>query len=167
MQHTSSKADFFESKMPYLIDGHNLIGHTPGLRLDDPDDEQKLIEKLRAYLSREHKTGAVIFDKGLPGGASKWSNSILEVRFAPHPKTADDVIRERLRKEKNPRGLVVVTADRDVQIAAQRAGAAVKHSSEFARALLAPPVGATQKETGLTKDEVEAWEKEFLEGKSS
>ena len=153
--------------MPYLIDGHNLIGHTPGLRLDDPDDEQKLIEKLRAYLSRENKTGTVVFDKGLPGGAGKWSNSILEVRFAPHPKTADDLIRERLLKEKNPRGRIVVTADRDVQIAAQRAGAEVKHSTEFARALLAPSVGVSKKETGLTKDEVEAWEKEFRQGKSS
>lgn len=153
--------------MPYLIDGHNLIGHTPGLQLDDPDDEQKLIEKLRTYLSRENKTGTVIFDQGLPGGAGKWSNSILEVRFAPHPKTADDMIRERLLKDKNPRGLIVVTADRDVQIAAQRAGAAVKHSSEFARVMLAPPIGTTQKETGLTKEEVEAWEKEFLKGKSS
>lgn len=153
--------------MPYLIDGHNLIGHTPGLRLDDPDDEQKLIEKLRTYLSRENKTGTVIFDQGLPGGAGKWSNSILEVRFAPHPKTADDMIRDRLLKDKNPRGLIVVTADRDVQIAAQRAGAAVKHSSEFARLMLASPIGTTKKETGLTKDEVEAWEKEFLKGKSS
>jgi predicted RNA-binding protein with PIN domain len=153
--------------MPYLIDGHNLIGHTPGLRLDDPDDEQKLVEKLRAYLVREHKTGTVVFDKGLPGGAAKWSNSVLEVRFAPHPKTADDLIRERLLKEKNPRGLTVITADRDLQIAAQRAGAAVKHPAAFARAMLAPPVGASKKETGLTKDEVEAWEKEFSKGKSS
>lgn len=153
--------------MPYLIDGHNLIGHTTGLRLDDPDDEQKLIEKLRAYLNRENKTGTVIFDKGLPGGAGKWSNNILEVRFAPHPKTADDLIRERVMKEKNPRGLIVVTADRDVQIAARRAGAAVKHAAEFAREMLAPPLGTSKKETGLTKDEVEAWEKEFLKGKSS
>jgi predicted RNA-binding protein with PIN domain len=156
-----------ETTMPYLIDGHNLIGHTPGLRLDDPDDEQKLIEKLRVYLSRENKTGTVIFDKGLPGGAGKWSNNVLDVRFAPQPKTADDLIRERLLREKNPRGLIVVTADRELQSAAQRAGAAVKHSSEFARAMLAPPVGTSKKETGLTKDEVEAWEKEFLDGKSS
>ena len=29
-----------------VIDGHNLIPKIPGLRLDDPDDEMKLIEKL-------------------------------------------------------------------------------------------------------------------------
>ena len=83
--------------MPYLIDGHNLIGQTPGLRLSDPDDEQQLIEMLRAYLVRLGKKGTVVFDKGLPGDASHWSNSVLEVRLAPHPKTADDVIRSRLR----------------------------------------------------------------------
>jgi hypothetical protein len=153
--------------MPYLIDGHNLIGHMPGLRLDDPDDEQKLIERLRMYLVRVGKTGTVIFDKGLPGGAAKWSNTMLEVRFAPQPKTADEVIRQRLEREKNPRGLVVVSADRDVQVAAKRAGAIVKHSAEFAREVLAPPAATSQKEKGLSKEEVEAWEKEFLQGKAS
>lgn len=157
----------YNANMPYLIDGHNLIGQTPGLRLDDPDDEQKLIELLRAFLLRADKTGVVIFDKGLPGGAGKWSNSVLEVRFAPHPKTADDLIRDRLRKERNPRGLIVVTSDHEVAAAAQQAGAGVKSSAAFAKDMLAPPPGTSKKETGLSKDEVEAWEKEFQAGKSS
>ena len=95
--------------MPFLIDGHNLIGQMPGARPADPDDEQHLIEQLRAYLVRVDKKGVVVFDKGLPGGAGKWSNSVLEVRFAPAPKTADDVIKDRLSRERNPRGLIVVS----------------------------------------------------------
>jgi predicted RNA-binding protein with PIN domain len=147
--------------MPFLIDGHNLIGHTPGLRLDDPDDEQKLIELLRTYLVRVKKKGAVIFDRGLGGGAVKWSNRVLEVRFAPAPKTADDVIRERLRRERNPRGLTVVTSDHDVAGAARRAGAAVKDAAAFAREMLAAPSAPQRKESGLSAAEVEAWEEEF------
>jgi len=147
--------------MPFLIDGHNLIGQTPGLRLDDPDDEQKLVELLRGYLARIKKKGCVIFDRGLPGGASKWSNSILEVRFAPLPKTADDVILERLRREKNPRGLTVVSADHEVIRAAQHAGAAVKSPAAFAQEMLARPALPNEKETGLSATEVEAWEEEF------
>ena len=150
--------------MPYLIDGHNLIGQTPGLRLSDPDDEQQLIERLRAYLVRLGKKGTVIFDKGLPGGASHWSNSVLEVRFAPHPKTADDVIRSRLRGEAHPRGLIVVTSDRELGDAAQQAGARVIRSSVFARAMLSKPESdklAADKEAGLSAEEAAAWEEEF------
>jgi uncharacterized protein len=147
--------------MPFLIDGHNLIGQTSGLRLDDPDDEQKLIELLRNYLARVQKKGTVIFDRGLPGGAAKWSSASLEVRFAPAPKTADDVILERLRRERNPRGLTAVTSDHAVANAARHAGASVKDSATFAREMLAPPSTPKRKETGLSAAEVEAWEEEF------
>jgi predicted RNA-binding protein with PIN domain len=153
--------------MPFLIDGHNLIGQTPGLRLDDPDDEQKLVELLRGYLARIKKKGYVIFDRGLPGGASKWSNSILEVRFAPLPKTADQVIIERLRKEKNPRGLTVVSGDNDVIRAARQAGAAVKSPAAFAQDMLARPALPDEKEKGLSANEVEAWEEEFKQRRGS
>jgi hypothetical protein len=33
--------------MPFLIDGHNLIGALPDLDLDDPDDEARLVERLQ------------------------------------------------------------------------------------------------------------------------
>ena len=146
--------------MPLLIDGHNLIPHT-GLRLDDPDDEQKLIELLRGYLARVQKKGTVIFDRGLPGGASRWSSQTLEVRFAPAPKTADDLIRDRLHREKNPRGLTVVSGDRAVADEARRAGARVMSSAEFAREMLARPAASRTKEIGLSAEEVAQWEEEF------
>jgi predicted RNA-binding protein with PIN domain len=151
--------------MPFLIDGHNLIGHMPGLRLDAPDDEQQLIELLRAYLARARKTGTVVFDRGLPGGAGKWSTGALEVKFAPRPKTADDVIAERLRKAQDPRGLIVVTSDAEVVRVAQHAGAQVKSSVAFAREVLAAPSAPQPKETGLSAAEAEAWEALFKKEK--
>ncbi len=150
--------------MPYLIDGHNLIGQTPGLSLADPDDEQQLIELLRAYLVRVNKKGTVIFDKGLPGGGGRWSNSVLEVRFAPHPKTADAVILSRLKAAQNPRELIVVTGDREVGDAARLAGARVIKSTDFARAMQDKPKSdkrITDKEAGLTPEEAAQWEEEF------
>ena len=155
--------------MPYLIDGHNLIGQMPGLSLADPDDEQRLIEQLRAYLSRVNKKATVIFDKGLPGGAGKWSTPALEVRFAPHPKTADDLIKDRLLRERNPRGLMVVSGDRELIEAAQRAGAGVRRPADFLREMsaaehsaFAPP---NPKQAGLSADEVADWERAFKAGK--
>jgi uncharacterized protein len=147
--------------MPYLIDGHNLIGQMPNLSLEDPDDEQKLIALLRAYLLKIGKKGAVIFDNGLPGGASKWSNATLEVRFAPQPKKADAVIIERLRRERNPKELIVVSGDNEVLAAARAVGAAVMRSVEFAAKMTARPRIPRKKEVGLSPEEVAAWEEEF------
>ncbi len=38
--------------MPFLIDGHNVIAALRDIDLDDPDDEAKLVMKLRAWSSR-------------------------------------------------------------------------------------------------------------------
>ena len=147
--------------MPYLIDGHNLIGQTPGLSLADPDDERKLVELLRAYMVRTRKKGTVIFDNGQPGGSGNWTNNVLEVVFARASRSADDLIRQRLSSEKNPRGLIVVSSDQAVAQAARAARAQVQSSAEFARQMASQPPILQKKEAGLTKDEILEWEKVF------
>jgi hypothetical protein len=150
--------------MPFLIDGHNLIGQLPGWRLDDPDDEQKLVVLLRGYLRRVKKKGSVVFDRGQPTAQQNLSNSILSVRFARPPATADDVIAELVRQERNPRGVVVVTSDARIRAAVRERGATVRDAASFARELLAQPALPNQKEKGLSAAEVEAWEHEFRSG---
>jgi predicted RNA-binding protein with PIN domain len=147
--------------MPYLIDGHNLIGQIPGLSLSDPDDERKLVELLRAFMVRTRKKGTVFFDNGQPGGSGHWSNSVLAVVFARGPQSADDLIRQRLKSEKNPRGLIVVSGDQAVARAAQAAHAGVQSSVEFARRMSGQAPDLQKKEDQLTTDEVLQWEKEF------
>jgi predicted RNA-binding protein with PIN domain len=155
--------------MPYLIDGHNLIGQMPGLSLADPDDEQKLVGLLRDYLLRARKKGTVVFDRGAPGGAGSWSTPALQVVFARPPRQADDLIRDRLRRASNPRGLTVVTADAALAGAARAAGATVLPPAGFiARLAAALPRPADKdkasrykREGQLTPEEVAAWEAEF------
>lgn len=38
--------------MSYIIDGHNLIGVLPDIHLNQPDDEQRLLARLRGYRAR-------------------------------------------------------------------------------------------------------------------
>src|SRR5579859_1000948 len=152
--------------MPYLIDGHNLIGQTPGLSLADPDDERKLVVLLRAYFMRTRKKGTVFFDNGQPGGWNDWSNSVLKVIFVHPARSADDLIRQRLSSDKNPRGLIVVSSDQAVVQAAQNARARVQSSAEFARQMTRQPPTTGEKQDGLvTKDDVLEWEKLFKKGR--
>jgi uncharacterized protein len=102
--------------MPYLIDGHNLVAQTPGISLEDPDDEAKLVMLLRQLCMREKRKATVIFDGGLPGGVSRLSSSNVTVIFASdRHTTADDLLINRIRDEHNPNSMIVVTTDQKVQ----------------------------------------------------
>lgn len=146
--------------MPYLIDGHNLIGQLPDIRLDDPDDEVRLVSRLQAYAGRKGKRVTVVFDCGLPGGRSEdLSRGGVEAVFAPTGRNADRVLMERIRRSRNPRGLIVVTSDREVIAVAEERGARVVHSEAFVAELeaAAPPLDSGKEHVHLSSEQVEAW----------
>ncbi len=145
-----------------LIDGHNLIGQTPGLSLADPNDEQKLIVMLRQYAARKNARIVVVFDSGNPGGKSKeLSGGHVTAIFAGSHTIADRVLMERIRELKNSGDWIVVSSDREVQQAAQQRKMNVWSSAEFAKKLGAAPQrtieAPTAKDSGLTKSEVDEW----------
>lgn len=152
--------------MPYLIDGHNLIGQTPGLALDDPHDEAKLVALVRRHCMRQRRKATIIFDGGLPGGVSNLSNSDVAVIFASdRHASADDLILHRIAAEKNPTGFTVVTSDQRIAEAARARRMTVRPSAEFARALKpAASAKKTKKESGLSEDEIDEWENLFNSG---
>ena len=110
--------------MPILVDGHNLIAKLPGIHLDDPDDEERLVERLRRYQARTGKRLTVYFDAGLPGGPD-WDLSTSKVRvvFASAGDSADKLIVRRVRRSRDPQGLTVVTSDQRIIAAVERRGA--------------------------------------------
>ncbi len=143
--------------MPYLVDGHNLIGQMPGFSLADPDDEAKLVQLLKRFAARRKKKVAVIFDKGSPGGRSSLSGAWVEVRFASASSSADVLIRRKVREIKDAPNWTVVTSDGEVAAAARQRGARVMASAEFAAALRVAPAGPDKREAGLSKEEVDEW----------
>jgi predicted RNA-binding protein with PIN domain len=150
--------------MHWLVDGHNLIGQMPGLRLDDPNDEEKLLEQLRRYRARTGHRITVIFDSGAvyqPGSTKKMGG--ITVTFAPPGKTADQLIKQRVRRVKNPQAVMVVTSDRAVQQAASQAGVRTLSAGEFASQLQGGS-GATsgadpgaKSDVRLSADEIDEW----------
>src|SRR5512139_530840 len=89
--------------VPYLIDGHNLIAQMPDLTLDDPNDEVKLVLRLRQFAGRKKQSITVVFDHGIPGGwSSQLSTGPVKVIFAGSHSNADRIIMERIREAKTP-----------------------------------------------------------------
>ena len=122
--------------MPYLIDGHNLIARLPDIDLEDPDDEAKLVTKLRGFAAAQRKKCTVIFDGGLPGGKSLMSNKSVKVIFASALHTnADSLLKQRIRKTRDAANWTLVSSDNEVLDCARRHKMKRMTSAEFARRL--------------------------------
>jgi predicted RNA-binding protein with PIN domain len=137
--------------MPYLIDGHNLIGRMPGMSLQDPDDEAALLVRLRAFCSREATTATVYFDGAVLSTMKDPPRGGVTARYVARPQSADSAIRHRLERiGREAPNWVVVTSDVAVAEAARRCRARVMSSEAFARRLtgVGPPSAAAEKPDG-------------------
>jgi predicted RNA-binding protein with PIN domain len=151
--------------MPYLIDGHNLIGSMPNIHLDDPDDEVQLIQEIVVFFRKTRKTGTVYFDKRSPGRKRKGQFGRLKAEFATPPNTADHAIMKRLRQLKGEaKNYTIVSSDQQVKQAAWAAGARVLESHEFVQLLHAKETTSAEGEEEnplITPDDVNYWERIF------
>jgi predicted RNA-binding protein with PIN domain len=148
--------------MPYIIDGHNLIGKLPGIQLSDPEDERRLAEQLQAFASRTRRSLTVYFDRGQPGGADLRAG-LVTLKFVSG-RTADEAIAGHLRRLKGEaRNWTIVSSDRQVQADARAAGARVLSSEAFAEMIGEPQGGgAPSRETpDLSEEEIARWEDLF------
>lgn len=156
--------------MPYLIDGHNLIGQLPDISLEDPNDEALLAQKLAGFAARTGKRCVVVFDYGLPAGKSRMSTRAVQVVFASQRSSADRVMIERIGKLQDAKDWTIVTSDDEVRDAARRRRMPVLTSIEFAELLKAPPkpvVDAGEAaDVYVPPDEVDEWLNLFGDGKS-
>ena len=122
--------------MPYLIDGHNLIGAMPGLSLSDPDDEARLTSLLQRFCSRRRQRVTVYFDRRAPASPQPTAMGCVTARFVTASDTADAAIRRHLQRlGGEARNWTVVSSDSEVTQAARRAGARPIASRDFAEML--------------------------------
>jgi len=153
--------------MRYLVDGHNLIPHLPGLRLEAVDDEQELITRLQAFCAQAGHYVDVYFDNAPLGVAGTRRMGRVTAHFVRAGNTADAAIARRLiNLGRSARQWCVVSSDRSVQAAARAAHAQVSTSQAFARGMQAVP-GISQTEKGespLDPAEVDEWLRIFQPG---
>jgi len=152
-------------RMPYLIDGHNLIGRMHGLSLEDPDDEAKLLLRLRAFCAREGSTAAVYFDGAIVGSRPQPPQSGVTAHFVAPPETADGAIARQLKRlGRQTPNWTVVSSDAAVASEARRRGARVESSESFARRLTPSAASPTEPEKPPAPsgpDEIADWEALF------
>ena len=150
--------------MPYLIDGHNLIAKMPGIDLSDPNDEAKLVIKLKGLVAkrRGRMQCTVIFDCGIPGGYSSMSTKSVQVIFAAMRHTdADRLLKLHIRRAKDPHNWTVVTSDQAVLDCARTHKMRWMTSGEFVDKLInaSPEEDARGEEVDIqiSATEVDEW----------
>ncbi len=152
--------------MPYLIDGHNLIACLPDISLDDPNDEAKLVTKLKGFAAKTRKKCTVIFDGGLPGGFSSMSTKSVTVVFAASERAnADSLIKRRVERTDDASKWTVVSSDHEIRSFARSHRMKQLSSIQFARLLQAPePERETHGEEihpTVTKEEIDEFYQAF------
>lgn len=124
--------------MSYIIDGHNLIGILPDIQLSQPDDEQRLLARLRSYRAASGGRAMIVFFDSAPlpwpeqAASLDASSPGVEVHFARPGQTADDAIIAYLAASRQPGQYAVVTNDQGLTGRARAAGASVLSATEFA-----------------------------------
>ena len=148
--------------MPYLIDGHNLIASLPDIDLADPDDEAKLVIKLRGFVAKTRRRCTVVFDSGIPGGFSSMSNRSVSVIFAAaQHSNADRVLKLHIMRTKDPGNWTVVSSDEAVLDQARTYKMRWMTSTEFAEKLQGDQgeedTAGEEIDVRLSAEEVDEW----------
>ena len=158
--------------MHYLIDGHNLIGQLDGVELSDPDDELKLLKRLRRWtVADPRRQVTLFFDGGIFRGEAKHlSGALITVIFSSRKQTADALIIKALNQLKNPQEFTLVTSDAEIRKVAQRRRVAMIPSDRFAadmqkeelarlrtEAPVAEKPKSAKEEPALSEAEVNEW----------
>ncbi|HZN54879.1 MAG TPA: NYN domain-containing protein [Candidatus Polarisedimenticolaceae bacterium] len=139
--------------MPRLVDGDNLLGMWPGRDRSDAE-KRELIRQVDRLSGREGGRIVLVFD----GTAPVWA-AFPDVVFSGAGRSADAVILERLRRERDPRNWTVVTNDRSLADRCRAIGARVEGTKALRIRLSAE--AAAEKTGGET--DVAYWLEQFGE----
>lgn len=153
----------------YLVDGHNLIGQTRTIRLQDPDDEAKLVDLLHRWTLRQSGVQVtVVFDGGVYGHPQPLDRPAVRAIFAHSPQDADARLNRLIEQITDERRYRVVTSDRAVASVAEAHGIVVINAGVFAKQLEQPESQSRRStprrqriEPKLSRNEVDSWLREF------
>lgn len=153
--------------MPYIIDGHNLIPHIPGIDLSDLDDENSLIKVLQKYASQRRSRIEVYFDQAPVTQSGTHTHGLVKAHYVKSNSTADHAIKNRLTRLGNSaKNWTVVSSDREVLAEARSCHCEVLSSSEFAGMLINGPLpdgpsDGKNDQPEVSEDEVDYWLDQF------
>ena len=149
----------------FIIDGHNLLHSVCKIEENAKAiSEPALCKTLAAYLRLTGEKAAIVFDgSGPPDKRAFDGISNVEVQFAGSSTDADTVIEDKIKASTAPKGLTIVSSDRQLQQAARARRATIIKSEIFwlevqkELSRKRAPREPSAKRQGLSQSETEHW----------
>lgn len=144
----------------YLIDGNNIIHSNPNWKVIFDEDKERaknlLVQKVVNHF-KDSKNKITIFFDGFNFNHSFTNVSYnVSIKHAKN-KTADETILITIEKSQNPRNLVVITTDLELQRKAKLWGCKVVSSEEFIEQLDKHENTNLEKPDELSMNEMNEW----------
>jgi len=149
--------------MPHLVDGNNLLGLGPDMRVKDPGARGRLVTQLAAFARARRSRVTVVFDGEISEGSGATEQHLGDVTvvFAGRSTDADRVILKILDASNDPAGFILVTSDRALGNAARHRRARIVTSLRFRRELVVVGPSQDSSEGKLTPEQIKDWEDWF------
>ncbi len=155
--------------MSFIIDGYNLLWAVQKLNEKfEPVNDVQLCHIIGLYLKLVGEKGEIIFDGIGPPDKTGFGNiHNLEVIFAGRDVEADTVIEDKINASTAPKGLTIVSSDRELRNLAHTRRAVSVKSDEFwtdVRKQLSRKAKTREpqeKFRGITEGETDQWLKIF------
>ena len=126
-------------KKNYIIDGYNLGYKIPSIsKWISSGETDRAIQLITNYVNKlTPGAGQIIlvFDgvKESSGNSSKQAK--FQIKFSKKPQTADDIIRQFIRSQKNASRWTIVSSDSEIRYTAADMGAEVMSSEQLITSL--------------------------------
>ncbi len=147
----------------YLVDGNNVMGQRVGWHQDKVAARRQLLAQMAQLAQVKRMRLAVVFDGApeahFPDGSSYRGVKIFYARVG---SDADSRIIEIVERERNRKGLVVVTSDSRLAARVRVCGVRVMRAGEFRRWLDELPEDESQShEPVINDEEINQWLRYF------
>ncbi len=141
----------------FIIDGYNVIKKGSFFERDSISDSRALlIHFIKVYRPQGSLNNKIsVFFDGRPGISSLQKDSSIDIIIS-YDSSADDNIKDFVKKSSNPKNIVVVSDDRDIKLYSRSLGAKIRPVDEFVNKLKKRAKGPT--DTPTLKQDVSAKE---------
>jgi predicted RNA-binding protein with PIN domain len=152
-----------------IVDGYNLLRQAEKMEGWEKLTDGMMCKMISEYLRRINATGAIVFDGIGPPNKAPFENlARLEVIFSGRRVDADSIILDKISLDSAPKGLFLVSSDRELQAAAKKRKAGFAKSQVFFATMVDEldkkrkgPQEPPQKRTGITEGETDEWLRTF------